>query len=576
MKDVDDIKMTEQQLYEIWCEKARDDEAIVKELESIKDDSDAIYERFYKDLEFGTGGMRGEMGAGTNRMNIYTVAKIAQAMAEHINGVTSSGSAVICYDSRNNSTLFAKRTASVLAANGVKTYIFKELAPTPVLSYAVRYLKCNAGAMITASHNPAKYNGFKAYGSDGCQLGLEESRHIMDIIDTLDIFDSVKCGDFEQLMKDGMIEYVRSELFDSYYQCVLSCMVDKSALSDGGLSVIYTPLNGTGNKPVREALALVGIKDLRVVPEQEKPDGNFPTTPFPNPEFRESFECAIRLADERPADILLATDPDCDRVGAAVKEGGEYVLLNGDEMGIIMLDYILKNRQAGLKRPVCVKTIVTSRMTDKVAQEYGCEVIDVLTGFKFIGEQIALLESKGDADRYVLGFEESYGYLPGTYVRDKDAVAASLLLAEIAAVLKREGRTLAGYMDSLYKEYGYYTKLLINSYFEGSRGMAKMKAIMEDLRENPPAEIGGTKIVSVSDYLTGTCTSAGHTSELTLPKSDVLAYKLEDGADVIIRPSGTEPKIKVYIISVSSDRETSRKEAERLGAYMDTLLAKEH
>lgn len=568
--------MTEQQLYEVWCEKAKEDVSIVKELEEIKGDKDAIYERFYKNLEFGTGGMRGEMGAGTNRMNIYTVSKIAQAMAEHINSMTKNGSAVICYDSRNNSTLFAKRTASVLAANGVKTYIFEELAPTPVLSYAVRYLKCNAGAMITASHNPAKYNGFKAYGADGCQLGLEESQHIMDIIDTLDIFGSVKCGEFEQLRKNGMIEYVKRDLFDAYYKCVLGCMVDKDAIRNADLSVIYTPLNGAGNKPVREALALAGVKDLRVVPEQEAPDGNFPTTPFPNPEFRESFECAIKLAEKRPADILLATDPDSDRVGAAVKRGDDYVLLNGDEMGIIMLDYILKNRPASLKKPVCVKTIVTSRMTDKVAQKYGCEVIDVLTGFKFIGEQIALLESKGDDDRYVLGFEESYGYLPGTYVRDKDAVAAALLLAEIAAVLKKEGRTLADYMDELYKEYGYYTKLLINSYFEGSKGMAQMKEIMEDLRNNPPAQINGTDVVSVSDYLTGTCTEGDNVTKLTLPKSDVLAYRLADGADVIIRPSGTEPKIKVYIISVSADKETSQAEAQKLSDYMNNLLAKEH
>ncbi len=568
--------MTEQQLYEIWCEKAKEDASIIKELEEIKGDKDAIYERFYKNLEFGTGGMRGEMGAGTNRMNIYTVSKIAQAMAEHINSITKEGSAVICYDSRNNSTLFAKRTASVLAANGVKTYIFEELAPTPVLSYAVRYLKCNAGAMITASHNPAKYNGFKAYGADGCQLGLEESQHIMDIIDTLDIFSSVKCGEFEHFRKNGMIEYVKRDLFDAYYKCVLDCMVNKDAIRNADLSVIYTPLNGAGNKPVREALAMAGVKELRVVPEQEAPDGNFPTTPFPNPEFRESFECAIKLAEKRPADILLATDPDSDRVGAAVKSHDDYVLLNGDEMGIIMLDYILKNRPAGLKKPVCVKTIVTSSMTDKVAQKYGCEVIDVLTGFKFIGEQIALLESKGDDDRYVLGFEESYGYLPGTYVRDKDAVAAALLLAEIAAVLKKDGRTLADYMDELYKEYGYYTKLLINKYFEGSKGMAQMKEIMDDLRNNPPANINGTDVVSVSDYLTGKCTEGANVTKLTLPKSDVLAYRLADGADVIIRPSGTEPKIKVYIISVSADKETSREEAQKLGDYMNNLLAKEH
>lgn len=568
--------MTEQQLYEVWCKKAKDDASVLKELQEIENDNDAIYERFYKNLEFGTGGMRGEMGAGTNRMNIYTVSKIAQAMAEHINSITKHGSAVICYDSRNNSTLFAERTARVMAANGVKAYIFKELAPTPVLSYAVRYLKCNAGAMITASHNPAKYNGFKAYGADGCQLGLEESQHIMDIIDTLDIFDSVKCGDFEEFMKNGMIEYVKEDLFDSYYKCVLDCMVNKNAIKDADLSVIYTPLNGTGNVPVRKALTMAGVKDLRVVPEQENPDGNFPTTPFPNPEFRESFECAIKMAKGRPADILLATDPDCDRVGAAVKAGDDYTLLNGDEMGIIMLDYILKNRPAGLKKPVCVKTIVTSRMTDKVAQKYGCEVIDVLTGFKFIGEQIALLESKGDADRYVLGFEESYGYLPGTYVRDKDAVVAALLLSEIAAVLKKEGRTLADYMDELYKEYGYYTKLLINSYFEGSKGMSQMKEIMDNLRENPPSQINGTNVVSVSDYLTGVCTENGNTKKLTLPKSDVLAYRLIDGADVIIRPSGTEPKIKVYIISVSADRETSRIEAEKLSDYMNKLLARKH
>ncbi len=565
--------MMEQKLYEIWCKKATDDKNLIDELASIKDDSSAIYERFYKSLEFGTGGMRGEMGAGTNRMNIYTVAKIAQAMADHINSVTKDGSAVICYDSRNNSPLFAQRTAAVLAANGVKTYIFKELAPTPVLSFAVRCLGCNAGAMITASHNPAKYNGFKAYGADGCQLGLEESQHIMDIIDGLDIFDSVKSGDFEALVKSGMIEYVSDDLFDEYYKNVLNCMVDKNAIKDSGISVIYTPLNGAGNKPVRKALEMAGVNDLRVVPEQEKPDANFPTLPFPNPEFKESFECAIKMAEQRPADLLLATDPDCDRVGAAVLRDGDYVLLNGDEMGIIMLDYILKNRKPDRnKKPVCVKTIVTSRMTDKVAGKYGCEITDVLTGFKFIGEQIAMLESKGEADRYVLGFEESYGYLPGTYVRDKDGVAAALMLTEIASVIKSEGLTLADYMDNLYKEYGYYTKTLINSYFEGSKGMSQMKSIMDGLRQTPPENIAGYKVTAVSDYLSGKSISSGKEETLSLPKSDVLAYKLINGADVIIRPSGTEPKIKVYIVCVSEKKEESAVLADELRNAMSALL----
>ena len=421
--------------YQRWCELAVDDPDVVCELKEMEGNEEAISEAFYQDLEFGTGGLRGVIGAGTNRLNIYTVGKATQGLAAYVNSVTDKGSVAIAYDSRIKSDVFARHAASILAANGIKVYIYPELMPTPMLSFAVRYYKCDAGIVLTASHNPAKYNGYKAYGPDGCQLCLEAAEYVLSIMNKVDEFDGVKTCDFDAAVAEGKIEYITEEAIDAYLR-----EVAKQRVSDevdmSGLKVIYTPLHGSGNKPVRAILDRIGISGVTVVPEQEKPDGNFPTAPYPNPEIRQAFECALKLADEVKPDILLATDPDCDRVGIAVNLDGEFRLFTGNEVGTLLLDYILKRRtEKGTlpENPVAVKTIVTSDLTKKIADEYGVELIDVLTGFKFIGEQIGLLEEKGEEDRYIFGFEESYGYLAGSYVRDKDAVVASMLICEMTA-----------------------------------------------------------------------------------------------------------------------------------------------
>ena len=401
-------------IYQLWREKATADPDLQIELQAIEGDDEGITDRFYKDLEFGTGGLRGVIGAGTNRMNVYTVGKATQGLADHINSVTDAGSVAIAHDSRIKSDLFARTAASVLAANGIKVHMYKELMPTPMLSFAVRHLHCTAGIVITASHNPAKYNGYKAYGPDGCQLTLDDSEHVLSLIEKVDTFTGVKTVDFDAALADGRISYIDQAVIDAYLDEVAARSVHPEALKEGGLRVIYTPLHGTGNKPVRAILRRMGVEHVTVVPEQELPDGNFPTAPFPNPEIREAFGCALKLAETVQPDLLLATDPDCDRVGIAVRRDGEYVLMTGNEVGALLLNYILSERTAlGTmpKRPVAVKTIVSTDLCYPIAEKYGCQMIDVLTGFKFIGEQIGLLEQKGEDDRFVFGFEESYGCL---------------------------------------------------------------------------------------------------------------------------------------------------------------------
>lgn len=548
--------MNEMAKYSLWSEKAVTDKDLRKELDSISSDEAGIYDRFYRDLEFGTGGLRGIIGAGTNRMNYYTVCKATQGFAEYINDSFSTPSVAIAYDSRNKSTYFAKSAAEVFAGNGIKVYIYKELMPTPLLSFAVRELKCSAGIVVTASHNPAAYNGYKAYGDDGCQITLEVAKQVLDKVAQVDTFTGVKTTDFDTALSNGQIEYISQDVIDSYYNNVLAQSLHSDICSTSGLKVVFTPLNGAGNKPVRTILDKVGIKQVVVVPEQEMPDGNFPTCPYPNPEIEEALNLGLKLCKTEQPDLLLATDPDCDRVGIAVKDGSDYVLFSGNEVGAMLLEYICKERTAlGTmpKNPLTVKTIVTTEIIRAIAADYGVEVIETLTGFKFIGEQIGLLEDKGEEGRYIFGYEESYGYLAGTYVRDKDAVVASMLICEMAAFYRSKGISLIEARAKMYAKYGMFLHKQVSFTFEGATGMQNMADIMSKLRKNPPAQIGGLKVLAIADYKASVKTDLvnGSKTKITLPMSDVLSFTLDDDASVIIRPSGTEPKIKVYYATKS-------------------------
>ena len=543
--------MSELELYKLWCENANEDPDLQNELKSITDDMDAIRDRFYRNLEFGTGGLRGVIGAGTNRMNIYTVRHATQGLANYVNEEYSNPSVAIAYDSRIKSDIFAKNAASVLAANGIKVYIYNELMPTPMLSYAVRALKCQAGIVVTASHNPAKYNGYKVYGDDGCQITLKGAAAVLEKINELDVFNDIKMSSFDDGLANGSISYIGEDIINSYFDSVLTQGINIDLCAESGLKVVYTPLNGTGNKPVRTILSKIGIKDVTVVEEQEMPDGNFTTCPYPNPEIREALELGLKKCEEVKPDLLLATDPDCDRVGIAVPSDNGYVLFSGNEVGAMLLEYICSERtKKGTmpKNPIAVKTIVTTDIVNEIGKAYNVEIIDVLTGFKFIGEQIGLLEKKGEEERYIFGFEESYGYLSGGYVRDKDAVNASMLICEMAAYYRTQGITLLQARENLYKKYGVYYHSLNSFTFEGESGMIKMNNIMNTLRNDHLAEIAGLKVVRIDDYKLSISKDVltGVSSDITLPKSDVLAFFLEGGAKVIVRPSGTEPKIKTY------------------------------
>ena len=551
-------------LYDQWLTQATEDPALIDELHAVAGQEDEIFDRFYRELEFGTAGLRGVIGAGTNRMNIYTVRKATQGLADYIRAA-GGNSAAIAYDSRINSTLFAKQAARVLAANGITVYLYKELMPTPMLSYAVRELGCAAGIVITASHNPSKYNGYKAYGADGCQLSVENSAKVLSYVNRVAMFGGARLTDFDRAVAEGTIRYIGQELIDRYLDTVASYAIEPVTTD---LKVIYTPLNGTGNKPVRAILKKIGIEHVTVVPEQEQPDGHFPTAPYPNPEIREAFACALRLAEKEPADLLLATDPDADRVGIAVPDTQGYILMTGNEVGALLLDYILSRRSANgtlPERPVAVKTIVTTQLATKIAAKYGCEMIDVLTGFKYIGEQVGRLEEKGEEARFVFGFEESYGYTAGSYVRDKDAVIASMLICEMAAYYKSRGKTLPQVLADLYREHGIFCCSQNSFTFEGAAGMETMKHIMASLRQQPPEEIAGEKVTAVLDYGTGveTDTLTGRQTPITLPKSEVLYYRMgNEGDNVIVRPSGTEPKIKIYITAIGDTKEKAKAKSD--------------
>lgn len=551
-------------LYELWLRNATNDPDLTSELESIRGNDAEILDRFYRCLEFGTGGLRGVIGAGTNRMNVYTVAQATQGLANYLNEEFDEPSVAIGYDSRIKSQLFAETAAGVLAANGIKVYIYSELMPTPMISYAVMRLHCSSGIVITASHNPSKYNGYKCYDSKGYQMTDEGAKKTYDYISKVDIFNDVKMMSFDDALAEDMVDFIEDWLIDDFYSDVLSRQIEKGICKKADLKVIYSPLNGTGNKPVKTILKKIGVKDLKIVLAQEKPDGNFPTCPFPNPEIQQVFEEGMKLTNDFPADIMLATDPDCDRVGIAVRHNGEYKLMTGNEVGCMLTEYILSRRKAQgtlCDNPVVVKTIVTTELIRAIAKEYNAEVFDLLTGFKYIGELIEQLKEKGEEYRYELGLEESYGYLTGTHARDKDAVNASMMIIEMAAYYKTQGKTLVDVMNGLYEKHGMYLNTLLNFGFEGADGMKKMADMMDSMRNNPPAEIGGIKVKKVSDYLTSkaTDTETGATEVIDLPSSNVLSYALEDDNKVVIRPSGTEPKIKIYITAHSDTRDNAEK-----------------
>ena len=565
-------------VYGEWLEKATEDAAVAKELQDIREDNDAIYDRFYTPLKFGTAGLRGVLGAGTNRMNIYVVRHATQGMANYIKKKYGTGAVAISHDSRINSDLFKIEAARVLAANGIKAYITEELEPTPVLSYLVRNLGCVAGIMITASHNPAKYNGYKAYGEDGCQMTDVAAGMVFDEIQALDIFDDVKLCDFDEAIKNGSIEYVKDSVYDEYISEVEKRQVNPGICKGSDLSIVYTPLNGAGNKLVRRALADVGVENITVVKEQEMPDGNFTTCPFPNPELEEALEKGLELCKETGAELLLATDPDSDRVSiAARRSDGTYRLYTGNEIGAMLTEYILSCRTANgdlPKDPVVVKTIVTTKIIEAICKKYNCELKNCLTGFKYIGEIILRLEEKGEEDRFVFGFEESCGYLSGSYVRDKDAVVASMLICEMAAYYKKQGKSLVDIIDGIYNEYGYYLNTTLNFYFEGAAGMDKMAGILDGLRNNAPEKIAGYKVVAIADYETKVATDllTGKSEAIDLPKSNVLSYTLEGGHCAIVRPSGTEPKIKIYITAIGATADEAEAVTEKISEDMNGYL----
>ena len=565
-------------LYNSWLENATEDKDLITELESIKGDENEIYERFYTALKFGTAGLRGVIGAGTNRMNIYVVRQATQGLANYVLSKYGKGSVAISHDSRIKADLFMNEAARVLAANGIKTYITTELQPTPVLSYLVRYFKCRAGIMVTASHNPAKYNGYKAYGEDGCQMTDNAAAAVYDEIQKLDMFNDVKTMDFDEAIEKGLIEYVDDSVYETYLDEVMKQQVNPGICKGSGLKVVYTPLNGAGNKLVRKILNRIGVEEVTVVPEQEMPDGNFTTCPYPNPEIREALAKGLELCEKVKPDLLLATDPDSDRVGIAVKDfDGSYRLISGNEDGVMLTNYILscKKEQGVLpENPVVVKTIVTTKLINKLCEKYGCELKNVLTGFKYIGEVILNLEKKGEENRYLFGFEESCGYLAGTYVRDKDAVVASMLICEMTAYYRKQGISLAQMIDDLYKEYGYYLNQTFAFEFEGAAGMQKMSDIMSGVRADLPKAVDEYKVVKVSDYQLKKETDliTGETTDITLPTSNVIALNLEGDNGVIIRPSGTEPKIKLYITAVGKDKDDALAICSKLVSSAKSIL----
>ena len=539
------------ELLDTWIENVTDEE-LLGELKAMREagDEDAITDAFFQELAFGTAGLRGTLGAGTNRMNIYTVGRATQGFADYLVKNFENPTVAIARDSRNKGELFVKTTAAILAANGVTSYVYPKISPVPTLSWATRYLKCSGGICMTASHNPAAYNGYKAYGPDGCQITSEAADAISAAMNACDPFHDVKTMDFDAAVEQGLVKWIGDEVLDAYYDAVAAKSVNNltpEQIANAPLKLVYTPLNGTGLIPVTKVLNKVGVTDITIVPEQRDPDGDFPTCPYPNPEIREAMQKGIDLCQEVKPDLLLATDPDADRVGVACADGDDYTLLTGNEMGVLLLDYICKmraERGEDLSRKVAVTTIVSSAMVDALAEEYGFELRRCLTGFKYIGDIITSLSDAGEVDRFIFGFEESYGYLSGDHVRDKDAVNASMLICQMAQYYKLQGLNLVQAMRALYEKYGYYHNKTVSLSYPGADGAAKMAGIMESLRAEAPSEIAGAKVEAVVDY--ATCVNG-------LPKADVIEFDLEGGNKAIVRPSGTEPKIKLYIFAKGED-----------------------
>ena len=539
------------ELLDTWIENVTDEE-LLGELKAMREagDEDAITDAFFQELAFGTAGLRGTLGAGTNRMNIYTVGRATQGFADYLVKNFENPTVAIARDSRNKGELFVKTTAAILAANGVTSYVYPKISPVPTLSWATRYLKCSGGICMTASHNPAAYNGYKAYGPDGCQITSEAADAISAAMNACDPFHDVKTMDFDEAVEQGLVKWIGDEVLDAYYDAVAAKSVNNltpEQIANAPLKLVYTPLNGTGLIPVTKVLNKVGVTDITIVPEQRDPDGDFPTCPYPNPEIREAMQKGIDLCQEVKPDLLLATDPDADRVGVACADGDDYTLLTGNEMGVLLLDYICKmraERGEDLSRKVAVTTIVSSAMVDALAEEYGFELRRCLTGFKYIGDIITGLSDAGEVDRFIFGFEESYGYLSGDHVRDKDAVNASMLICQMAQYYKLQGLNLVQAMRALYEKYGYYHNKTVSLSYPGADGAAKMAGIMKALRAEAPSEIAGAKVEAVVDY--ATCVNG-------LPKADVIEFDLEGGNKAIVRPSGTEPKIKLYIFAKGED-----------------------
>ncbi|WP_317319529.1 phospho-sugar mutase [Subdoligranulum variabile] len=541
--------MQYQKELDLWLARAVEDADLIAELKAVSGEEAAVSDRFYQNLAFGTGGLRGVIGAGTNRMNLYTIRRATQGLADYLNASGLPKKVALAHDSRHKGELFCREAARVLAANGITAYLYPRLEPTPALSWAVRYLGCGAGICVTASHNPAKYNGYKVYGADGCQITLEVADQVLAAINRHDYFDSPKLVDYDEAVADGRIVTIDDNCLSDFVDAVLALRPGNDV---SRLKLVYTPLNGSGLEPVKMLLDRMGVTQVTVVPEQEQPNGDFPTCPYPNPEIREAMETGLKLCDTVHPDLMIGTDPDCDRMGAAVPDGqGGYRLITGNEMGVLLLDYICRVRQANgtmPQDPVAVTTIVSTDMATPIAAKYGVELRRTLTGFKFIGEQIGNLEAEGHPERYIFGFEESYGYLSGGHVRDKDAVNAVMLACEAAAYYAARGMSLLDAVNALYAEYGWYRNALHSFTFEGESGMHTMQGIMARLRANAPAEIAGYAVSGVTDY---TADGTG------LPHADVLEYRLENGAKLMVRPSGTEPKIKVYLSAVADSAEAA-------------------
>ena len=557
--------------YEYWCTAPIFDAETKAELKAIAENEDEIFDRFYKELEFGTGGLRGIMRAGSNGMNVYTVRHASCALAKYLSDNKLSGGVAIAFDSRNNSALFAIEAAKTLAFYGIKTYIFDSLRPTPELSFAVRFLKCSAGIVVTASHNPKEYNGYKVYGDDGAQVVFEAADAIMKNMNETDILEDVHTADEKEAREKGLINTIGAEVDEAFYKAVASVAINPEVIKKANLSFVYTPFHGAGNIPVREVLRRAGVQNIEVVKEQEMPDGNFPTVKSPNPENPEGFALAIKLAKEKNIDIIIGTDPDSDRVGLIVRDkDGNYVPLTGNQTGALLVNYVLSQKKETGTLPqnaAVIKTIVTNEISDKICAHYGADVFNVLTGFKFIAEKIKEFEESG-SHTYVFGFEESYGYLPGTYVRDKDAVGASLLIAEMASYYKLRGMSVYDGLCELFEKFGHFGEWVDNIYFEGVDGMERIAAIMNKLRENAPDIVGGSRVVRYSDVLKGVTYNIQNKTEekLSLPSSNVLRFVTEDGTFIAFRPSGTEPKFKIYTGFVCDDHET-KKEALKKDIY---------